>query len=416
MLRRLLVVLPAVALGAGVALAVPAGAAAEPPAGTAGKTYVAMGDSYAAGYGLPPSEGTRTEKPVPGCNQTDGDYPHLLAGSLGLGLTDVSCSGATTADFTNPQQVTPGPPPPPQLDVFTDVQPDLVTITIGGNDLGFSGIGSGCLAASANGPIFFHPTFNSCKAYFESLPANSRINPYNRIAPTLKKVAGAIKAVKAAAPNSKIVVIAYPAIAPDAANTPAGGCYAANALPAPFPLPGLPISLGSTFPFTDTDVPFLQVLQQRLDDGIGEVAAANGAQYADIYPASLAHSACQPETERWVEPIIPAAAAQGATNTLHPNLAGTTAMANALDPVVQALFPTAPTSTPPSSGVPTTPAPTSTAPATATGGASTVAAGGEPLANTGTKVPVSWLLAIAAVAVGAGAVSVGLGRPRRARH
>ena len=406
--RRLLAVLPVLAIGASAAVLLPGGTAAASP-GTEGKTYVALGDSYAAGFGLPPAEGTLTGQPVAGCAQTTGDYPHLLADALGLDLTDVTCSGARTVDFANPQTEAGAPP---QLDVFDTIQPDLVTITIGGNDLGFSAISASCLAASKDGPVFSHPTFASCKAYFESTAAGggAATNPYNRIPDTLAKVDAAIKAVKAATPNSKIAVIAYPAIAPDAANTPAAGCYTANAVTPPIQLPGLPVSVGSTLPFTDTDVPFLQVLQQQLDEGIGAAAAANGAAYADIYPASLAHSACQPESSRWVEPLIPAAAAAGATNTLHPNLAGTTAMAAALGPVVEALFPTAPTTTPPTSGSSTS------APTTVTSGASTVAAGGEPLANTGTQFPVGWSVGIAGLLLVAGAVSLRAARPTRARH
>ena len=70
-------------------------AGAAPPPATTGKTYVALGDSYAAGFGLP-APSTLTGQPVPGCAQTTGDYPHILAAKLGLSLTDVTCSGATT--------------------------------------------------------------------------------------------------------------------------------------------------------------------------------------------------------------------------------------------------------------------------------------------------------------------------------
>ena len=409
--RRLLAVLPVVAIGACAAVLIPTGSAAAASPGTEGKTYVALGDSYAAGFGLPPAEGTLTGQPVAGCAQTTGDYPHLLAATLGLDLTDVTCSGAKTTDFANSQTAAGAAP---QLDVFDTIQPDLVTITIGGNDLGFSPISLNCLAASKNGPTFNHPAFASCKAYYESTAAGggAAFNPYDKIADTVAKVDAAIKAVKAKAPNAKIAVIAYPAIAPDAANTPAAGCYTANAAVPPIPLPGLPISVGSTLPFTDTDVPFLQVLQQQLNTGIGAAAAANGAAYADIYPTSLAHSACQPESTRWVEPLIPAAAAQGATNTLHPNLAGTTAMAAALAPVVEALFPTAPTSSAP----PTTPGSSSSAPTTATSAASTVAAGGEPLANTGTTFPVAWTVGLGGLLLAAGVTSLRIGRGHRARH
>ena len=79
--------------------------------------------------------------------------------------------------------------------------------------------------------------------------------------------------------------------------------------------------------FTDADVPYLQVLQRKLNHAISVAAARAGATYADIYPASLAHSACSPESVRWVEPVEPGG---GGTNSLHPSLAGERAMAVAL--------------------------------------------------------------------------------------
>lgn len=408
--RRLLAAVPLVAIGAATALLVPQGSVAAASPTTEGKTYVALGDSYAAGYGLPAADGTPTGQPVAGCAQTTGDYPHLLASTLGLDLTDVTCSGARTVDFTNPQ-VTPAGTAAPQLDIFDTVQPDLVTITIGGNDLGFTTISANCLAATNAGPLFLHPAFDSCADWYTSTApgGGAASNPNDKIAATVAKVDAAIKAVQAAAPDAEVAVIAYPAIAPDAANTPAEGCYAANALDPPVQLPGLPVRVGSSLPFTDQDVPFLQVLQQNLNEAIGAAATDAGAAYADIYPSSLAHSACEQEADRWVEPLIPGNV--GGTNSLHPNLAGTTAMAAALAPVVEALFPAPPTTTPP-----TTTPPTTGSPSGATSGASTVAAGGAPLANTGTSLPVSWTLGLAALLLVAGGVALRVARPYRARH
>jgi len=304
------------ALTATVAAAPSAGA--HTAGGTAGRTYVALGDSYAAGFGLP-APATPTRPAFPGCAQTSLDYPHRLAARLKLQLTDASCSGATTADFYTPQNV-PGPMPPAQLNVVKALQPNLVTVTIGGNDLGFASIAQTCLAASPSGPLFLHPTFASCTAYFAS-SAGSADNPYARLAGVGAKVRAALKAVHKAGPHARILVIAYPAIAPNARNTPLGGCFAANAIP------GAP--LASAFPFTDTDVPFLAQLQQRLDGEIAEATRDSGGSYTDIYRASLPHSACSPESTRWVEPVVPGG---GGSNVLHPSLAGTAAMAAALAP------------------------------------------------------------------------------------
>jgi lysophospholipase L1-like esterase len=417
LLRRAVPALLVSALGATGVLLAPAATAATPP------TYVALGDSYAAGFGLP-LPATLTGQPVAGCDQTTLDYPHRLATSLGLTLTDVTCSGAVTGDFFAPQTVTPPPNPAAQLDVFTTVQPDLVSITIGGNDLGFSAIAQACTAASPQGPTFASlaggpPGLPSCKAFFAS-PAGKASDPYARIPEVTAKVRAAIAAVQAAAPKAKVVVIGYPAIAPDAANTPAGGCFAANLLPTPVPVPGLPVPLASALPFTDVDIPYLQVLQQQLNTAIGQQATALGASYADVYPASLAHSACSPEATRWVEPVVPGG---GGTNVLHPSLAGTQAMTDALSPVVAALLAAAPPATTTPAAPTSTAAPVTTA-APATTAAPTSAAvvaaattvrpqASRVLANTG-PAPVGPLLAVAGAFLTIGAVLVAApGRRRR---
>jgi len=239
-IRRTFAVLLITALGTvGVLLAPTAGAAPSPT----GRTYVALGDSYAAGFGLP-YPAVPTGQPVAGCSQTTLDYPRRLAATLGLALTDVTCSGAQTKDFYAAQSVTPSPNPQRQLDIFNTVQPDLVTITIGGNDLGFTSIAKTCLASTNKGPIYSHNTVPSCMEYFNS-SAGKADNPYDRIPAVTAKVRAAIAAVQQAAPRAKIAVIAYPAIAPDVANTPPGGCFNALSTSGPAPAgifpPGAPV-------------------------------------------------------------------------------------------------------------------------------------------------------------------------------
>ena len=93
----------------------------------AGSTYVALGSSFAAGPGIRPV----THR---GARRSALNYPHLVAERLSLRLVDVTCSGATTANVLREWQHR----LPPQIDAVT---PDakLVTITIGGNDVGYIG-------------------------------------------------------------------------------------------------------------------------------------------------------------------------------------------------------------------------------------------------------------------------------------
>ena len=72
------------------------------PTGTFGQ-YVALGDSYAAGVLIP------TTDVAGGCFRSDHDYASLVARTIGATLHDVTCSAATTADFTGAS--TPGSRP-----------------------------------------------------------------------------------------------------------------------------------------------------------------------------------------------------------------------------------------------------------------------------------------------------------------
>ncbi|MDQ2626491.1 MAG: SGNH/GDSL hydrolase family protein, partial [Actinomycetota bacterium] len=92
------------------------------------KRYVALGSSMAAGPGIRPV--------VPGAPRPAGrsvrNYPHLVARALNLDLVDVTFSGATTAHLLTERQHG----APPQLEAL-DGSETLVTITIGGNDVGY---------------------------------------------------------------------------------------------------------------------------------------------------------------------------------------------------------------------------------------------------------------------------------------
>ncbi len=115
----------------------PASAAAQ--AGTL--RYVNMGDSYSAGAGIvPPAPGS-----PPACAQSALNWGHDIATARGYQLTDVSCSGADTGDYTTAQY----PGVAPQLNALSR-QTQLVTMTIGGNDNGvFVGTIQKCGAAAA---------------------------------------------------------------------------------------------------------------------------------------------------------------------------------------------------------------------------------------------------------------------------
>jgi lysophospholipase L1-like esterase len=94
---------------------------------TAGR-YVALGSSMAAGPGIRP----RAPGAPFGSGRSAVNYAHLVAGRLGYDLVDVTFSGATTAHVLSESQRG----HPVQVDALDGTE-SLVTVTIGGNDVGY---------------------------------------------------------------------------------------------------------------------------------------------------------------------------------------------------------------------------------------------------------------------------------------
>jgi lysophospholipase L1-like esterase len=263
-----------------LALAAPASAATE---------YVSLGDSYAAGPLIP------LQIPPFGCLKSNNNYAHLASRQLGLALTDPSCSGAETEDMTNPQNVDPDGPNPPQFDSLTR-RTRIVTIQIGGNDIGFSSIARDCTSTTNEG--------TPCQDRYVH---DGRDEISERIEATAPLVAAVIQGIHARSPKARVLFVNYAAILPDSGP----GCW-----------PQMPI--------TDGDVPYVRAKQKELNAMVAAQAAANGAELIDWYTASIGHDACQPPVIRWVEPVVPVNAAA----PVHPNLGG---MMGASDLLVGAL-------------------------------------------------------------------------------
>jgi lysophospholipase L1-like esterase len=150
------------------AWALPAVAAAQPG-------YVALGDSYSSGVG------TRTYyNDGTSCQRSPDAYGPLIAAARGYALSFQACSGAKTTDVNSNQLGT--------LSSTTN----LVTLTIGGNDAGFSNVILNCAA------YYF-----TCDSSINT--ANSFIQ--NQLPGLLNTTYGLIRSH---APNAHVVVLAYP--------------------------------------------------------------------------------------------------------------------------------------------------------------------------------------------------------------
>ena len=305
------------AVAAAVALA--AVVAPSTPADAGLKSYVALGDSYAAGPLIP-----MQEEPW-GCLKSTNNYPKLLAKRLGLTLRDATCSGAETEDMANAQGVDPEPNPP-QFDRL-DTKVDLVTLQIGGNDIGFSGIAEDCARAA------FEQV--SCRSKFadaDPSDGDDRDELQKRIDRTALDVAAVIQGIHERSPRADVLVLGYPAIF----------------------RPG-PVASCPAMGVGEEDAQYLRSVQEALNQMIATAAATNDATYVDVYGPSAGRTACDLPVVRWVEPLVPVHAAA----PIHPNLNGMLGMSDVLELVVKrrATDPGSDLELPPGTPVPAVPSP-----------------------------------------------------------
>lgn len=103
------------------------------------QAYVALGDSVAAGVGL------KYDSDSSACDRTDQSYSHIVAARLNLKLTNISCSGATIGAGISGQQNVNNLLATPQIDqLFTQPKPQVVSLTIGANDIDWTSIITKC--------------------------------------------------------------------------------------------------------------------------------------------------------------------------------------------------------------------------------------------------------------------------------
>ncbi len=263
-------------LGAIVALVLLA-----PGAGAAGLRYVALGDSYSAASGvLPPNPKAPLQ-----CLRSLRNYPHVIAAKTDAQLTDVTCGGADTGDFFEPQH----PGVAPQLDALGE-DTELVTMTIGGND---SGVFINAILSCGTAGLSTLGHGSPCKNRYGSSFADTIRTT------TFPALVEALSAVRAGAPRAEVAILGYPWIMPAS-----GGCFLK-----------MPIASG--------DVPYVREIQATLNKAVRRAAAATGSTYVNMNRVSEGHDACKPVGLRWIEPVLLG------TNpvVVHPNALGEAAMA-----------------------------------------------------------------------------------------
>ena len=204
--------------------------AAGGPAAT-GVDYAALGDSYSSGVGT----GSYTLDSA--CKRSVYAYPYLYTQKHpGTSLTFVACSGAKTSDLLATQ-----------IQAVTSAT-TLVTMTIGGNDIGFAN-------------LIYQCTLSDCSAALDS----TRANLETTLGGALDQVYTSVKSRAAA--GAKIIVLGYPRVFSGA-------------------------SCLGTLGISSAEEAKANALADALDQVIATHAATDGVTYKSAIGAFTGHAVC----------------------------------------------------------------------------------------------------------------------------
>jgi hypothetical protein len=260
-----------------VALVLGALCLGAPSTASAGaSSYVALGDSYTSAFGVIPLAPTAP----PECGQSTLNYPHLVAAALKLSLTDVSCGGAKTEDFTVAQY----PDQPPQFGALTS-STEVVSVGMGGNDKNlFIDLLAGCTETDAGQPNVGAP----CKAKYASFVDQV-------FEEDLRVGEAALAELRALSPRAKVFIVGYPEITPENGYCP------------------------TAIPWTTGDLRwFRDGVTARGNALLKRSALANNAIFVNTFGPSEGHNACESVGVRWIEPLIGSLTGV----PVHPNATG----------------------------------------------------------------------------------------------
>jgi lysophospholipase L1-like esterase len=220
--------------------------------------YVALGDSYSAGLGAGSYIGSSGS-----CDQSTNAYPALwAAANQPASYTAKTCSGATTASVISSQLSA--------LSAATT----LVSITVGGNDVGFSSVMETCVLSSTS----------SCASAVHS--AEGLVA--SQLPGELNSVLGDIRAD---APKARVVVLGYPELYDLSKSS-------------------------SCIGLSTTDRTDLDAAADQLDQQIEQAAGRYGDVFADVRGAFAGHEIC--DSNRWLHAVN----VLDISESYHPDAAG----------------------------------------------------------------------------------------------
>jgi lysophospholipase L1-like esterase len=252
-------------------------------------TYVAPGSSFASGPGIEPILD-------PGCGRSGSNYAHLVARRLGYDLIDVTSGGAAVDDLVSrPQALMAGGTVPPQLEAVVP-DADLVTITVGGNDIEYV---LTLLRCSYQADPDAVPA--EARAFFATPVDPAAVDA--ALAGLSGKLAGLVAAVRERAPRARVVLVDYLTVVPSD-----GGSAA--------------------LPMSEDHQRFCADVARRLAAATEEAARTAGADLVAASTASAAHHAGS--AEPWVTGWEFGDVLAGGVAPYHPNAAGMRAVADLL--------------------------------------------------------------------------------------
>lgn len=241
-----------------------------------GREYVALGSSYAAGPGVGEPDPQAPEK----SGRSLSNYPRLVARALDLQLRDVTFSGATTATILTESQEG----EPPQIEAVRPTT-HLVTVTIGGNDVGYvTALG----AASLPKALRMLPGVG--RSLRSALDQDERDRAIRLVQGSIRRI---VSEIRTRAPEARVVLVDYPTVLP------------AEDLP--------------SLPFSSADAALGRHIAAGLERATAAAAEESGADLVRASEASRLHHAWSPEP--WTSDqrgLLPFTAA----DPFHPTAAG----------------------------------------------------------------------------------------------
>ena len=238
--------------------------------------YVALGDSFSSGEGNPPFF-AGTDGPSDYCHRSPQAYSQVLGAAFGLQPKFYACSGAVTDNITTTSKD--GEPPQIQ-EPGVDTTAGLLTMTIGGNNAGFSDILTSCIEQKVKadlhnaviGPVGIwlglglDPSCADSGSFVDS--ANTRIdNVFHPVKDTYKALLGQVSKT-----GTSVIVADYPHLFPDSSSEQS--CLALSLF------------------LTAADQQYFNTAGDRLDGVLQTAAGQAGVNFVDVRSIFAGHGVC----------------------------------------------------------------------------------------------------------------------------